>query len=175
MTVTTDPTIADLIARVTRLEALVQSRRRAPSPEETETEALLLTEAVTADGPMPAARAGAAYSPRAVRLAVQRGWLHRHAGMITAEPPGDAVLRRIGELLADGPVPMSILRTLPGVNKNTIGGVVERAVHEGLLARGVLQTGRAGRPTTIIARADQPLPLHWDTYKVDWSRTTPQS
>lgn len=167
---------ASLEARVTRIDGLSSEP---PEPEPTVADdADELRGHLAVCGPQPRSAMARTYGRDTVTWALDHGFAHVFTGpggrrMLSAEPAPDAVLRIIGEALTEAPggaLSMGAIRALPGVNKNTVTQHLDRAIHDGLLRRGSVATGRAGRRQVIIARADRPLPIHWDTHKVDWDR-----
>lgn len=168
--------LAVLDHRVRTLEQQMEELRaaRRPPHRDPEVDAHNLWEALTARGPLLESTARRMYSKAAVSRAIALGLVHRNPvawpRMLSAERPVDSAFGVIASALENGPQPMAMLRTLDGVNKNTIADVILRGIHEGHFRRGNLQTGKAGRPQIVVARADKPLPTHWDTHKVDWDR-----
>lgn len=53
-------------------------------------------------------------------------------------------------------------------NKNTLARIIDDGVRSGVLRRGTVQMGRAGRPRTVIALSHKPQPTHFDAWKVNW-------
>lgn len=168
---------AVLERRITAAEQAIAELRSARSPSRStdpSLDAMNLHEGLVARGPLPERTAQGAYGRAAVRRALADRLAYRdssaHPPMLTAERSTEAGLRRIADAIADGPQPVAILRTLPMVNKNTLSELLLLGIHEGHFRRGRIITGKAGQPQVIVARADRPLPTHWDTHKVDWDR-----
>jgi hypothetical protein len=172
-----DPSTLDLAVLERRVRALEQDVARLTArpdrpADDIDSSVEALWTALSAYGPLPEHRAARLYGRAAVVSAVRQRLIHRDPSapgrMLTALTPTEAALDRLAEALKDGPQPLSVLRTLESLNKNTLSDLVLRGVHEGHFRQGTIRTGKSGRPQAIVARADQPLPIYWDEWKIDW-------